>query len=138
VTRDPSRRTVLLTGAGGAGLAALAACANGGGNPAQTTRHPAGHPLATLASIPVGRAKSVSLPDGSPAFRARPTPTTVVCLSAICTHAGCTVMPNGAQLDCPCHGSVFNALTGAVERTPATQPLSKIPVRVRGGQVFTA
>ena len=40
--------------------------------------------------------------DGSPAIVARPTATTAVAFSAICTHEGCTVNPAGSELDCPC------------------------------------
>jgi cytochrome b6-f complex iron-sulfur subunit len=48
-----------------------------------------------------------------------------VALSAICTHAGCTVSYAKARNDvvCPCHGSTF-ALSGAVTNGPATLPLT--------------
>jgi Rieske Fe-S protein len=61
-----------------------------------------------------------------------------VCFSAICTHEGCTVLRSGNRLDCPCHGSVFDALTGAVLNGPAAEPLPRIPVRVTGGKVVLA
>jgi Rieske Fe-S protein len=133
-----TRRTVLLVGAGGAGLAVLAACSPGGGTadgaPASQS---AGKALATLADIPVGEAQSVTLPDGAPAVVARPTADRAVCFSAVCTHQGCTVKPDGAQLNCPCHGSQFNALTGKVLQGPAIQPLPSIPVTVKNGKVVT-
>src|ERR1043165_3466217 len=48
-----------------------------------------------------------------------------IALSAICTHAGCTVSFAKARNDvvCPCHGSTF-ALSGAVTNGPATLPLT--------------
>jgi nitrite reductase/ring-hydroxylating ferredoxin subunit len=138
VTDDqPTRRAALLAGAGGAGVLALAACSPRTGGAAQPTSQPAGRQLVALDAVPVGGAKSVSLPDGSPAVVARPTSTSAVCFSAVCTHEGCTVAPNGNRLDCPCHGSVFDALTGAVRNGPAVQPLQRISVRVVAGKVVT-
>jgi Rieske Fe-S protein len=133
-----SRRAVLAAGAGGVGVVALAACSAGGGGASPPTHVSAGKQLTALSTVAVGEAKSVSLPDGSPGIVARPTAGTAVCFSAICTHQGCTVAPNGNRLDCPCHGSRYNALTGAVINGPATQPLAKIPVTVTNGQVVTA
>ena len=66
---------------------------------------------------------------------AQPTAGSVVAFSAICTHLGCTVAPQGKQLDCPCHGSVYDAFTGKVINGPAPRPLPSIPVTVQGGQV---
>lgn len=50
--------------------------------------------------------------------------TEVVAVSAICTHAGCSMDYSAGQqlLDCPCHGSQF-ATDGSVLRGPATRPL---------------
>jgi cytochrome b6-f complex iron-sulfur subunit len=50
--------------------------------------------------------------------------TTFVALSAICTHAGCTVRYAAGSRDvvCPCHGSTFE-LDGSVTNGPAQSPL---------------
>jgi len=47
-----------------------------------------------------------------------------VAVSAICTHAGCSMDYNTAQqqLDCGCHGSLFST-TGQVLRGPANRSL---------------
>jgi Rieske Fe-S protein len=59
--------------------------------------------------------------------------------SAICTHRQCTVAYSDGNLACPCHGSVFDPNNGAaVVNGPATQPLPKIPVELRNGEVFRA
>ncbi|SDZ93997.1 Ferredoxin subunit of nitrite reductase or a ring-hydroxylating dioxygenase [Bowdeniella nasicola] len=58
--------------------------------------------------------------------------------SATCPHAGCIVRKKDGVLDCPCHGSLFNAATGEVERGPATQALSPIDVRLDGDKVVVA
>jgi Rieske Fe-S protein len=64
---------------------------------------------------------------------------TVHAFSSTCTHQGCTVakVANG-KITCPCHGSVFDANTGAVLAGPAPAPLPKIRVTVRDGEVYPA
>lgn len=58
--------------------------------------------------------------------------------SAVCTHQGCTVssVQNGV-ISCPCHGSQYNARSGAVVGGPAPRPLPAVPVVVRSGAVYT-
>nr|WP_272955452.1 Rieske (2Fe-2S) protein [Pedococcus badiiscoriae] len=58
--------------------------------------------------------------------------------SAICTHQGCPVSSVAAgAIVCPCHGSRFDATSGAVIAGPATRPLPAVPVVVRDGVVYT-
>ncbi|WP_375490156.1 ubiquinol-cytochrome c reductase iron-sulfur subunit [uncultured Jatrophihabitans sp.] len=106
--------------------------------PAATSGAAGGAALATLDDIGVGKAVSAKLPDGKPAIVARPTSSTVVCFSAICTHQGCTVKPGATSLDCPCHGSKYDTTTGKVLNGPAPSPLPKIAVTVQGGKVVTS
>ncbi len=83
-----------------------------------------------LSAIPVGG--SVVL--GSLVV-ARPSAGSVTGHSSKCTHMGCTVGAAGGQLDCPCHGSKFNAFTGAVLNGPAASPLPSRAVSVVNGWV---
>ena len=57
-------------------------------------------------------------------------------LSAICTHAGCEVGYESGVLACPCHGSLFNATTGAVMQGPAITPLARKRVVESGGEIY--
>ena len=91
-------------------------------------------PLAQLADIPVGSAVAATL-GGKAVVVAQPTAGTAVAFSAICTHKGCTVAPAGAKLNCPCHGSVFDAMTGKVLSGPAPRALTSVPVTVKDGAV---
>ena len=60
----------------------------------------------------------------------------VHCFTAVCTHQQCLVtsVSDGA-IHCPCHGSAFDATTGAVVAGPAPAPLAAVQVTVRDGQV---
>jgi len=136
-----TRRSVLAAGAVGAGAVALAACSSNsskGGTGGTSDTPGANAPLAKLDDIKVGEAVSAKLPDGTAAIVARPTADTAAAFSAKCTHMGCTVKPAGAELDCPCHGSKYNAVTGEVINGPATKPLPKIDVQVTNGQVMAS
>jgi cytochrome b6-f complex iron-sulfur subunit len=153
-----SRRQVLAVGTALAGTAlgtgALSACSGGGDNSASSGNNGStgsknsgdtgssgsstGFELVALDKVPVGGAVSAKDAKGNPLIVARPTQTTAACFSAICTHAGCTVAPAGKQLDCPCHGSVYQATTGKNVSGPAPRPLAKVAVKVTDGKVVTA
>jgi Rieske Fe-S protein len=65
--------------------------------------------------------------------------TDVHAFSAICTHQGCTVNKiAGGTIDCPCHGSKFDAATGQVVAGPAPSPLAPVQVIVKNGEVFSS
>jgi len=150
VSRMP-RRQVLAAGAMSAvGLGALAGCGGGGkadkrsadkASPSAQEAASAsgsaatGMSLVKLADVPVGSAVSAKGADGRPLIVARPSAGQLVAFSAICTHQGCTVAPAGKQLQCPCHGSVYDAATGKNVSGPAPRPLSPVPVHVTGGEV---
>lgn len=138
-TPDISRRSVLAAGLAGAGaVAGLTACSGGGSaSSAAPPSARAGDTVAKVDSIPVGKAIAAKA-GGDDVIVSRPTSSTVACFSAICTHQGCTVRPDGARAVCPCHGSVFNALTGKVIQTPAPSPLHRIAVKVQNGEIVTA
>ena len=59
-------------------------------------------------------------------------------LSAICTHAGCTVMYDASRSDilCPCHGGTYNATTGAVIAGPPPSGLT-IYTATLSGNILT-
>jgi thiosulfate dehydrogenase [quinone] large subunit len=57
-------------------------------------------------------------------------------MSAICTHAGCACLYQNGQVQCPCHGSIFDAKTGAVVQGPANAPLPLRKVVEQGGKIY--
>ena len=75
--------------------------------------------------LDVEGSRVISLPNEKLLVVRRPMDEFVV-LSAVCTHAGCTVRYDAAsdQAACPCHGSRFN-LAGAVVNGPASRSLKR-------------
>ncbi|MEU6642941.1 Rieske (2Fe-2S) protein [Saccharomonospora sp. NPDC046836] len=141
--RSHTRRTLLTTGAAAAGAAvgalALSACSgddasSGNGQGSTVT---AGERLAAVDQVPVGGSTAVTTPDGKDAIVSRRAENEVSCFSAACTHQGCKVNPEGADLVCPCHRSVFDAFTGQVKTGPASTPLPAIAVAIENGQIVT-
>lgn len=139
-----SRRQMLRAGGAVAAVGCAAACAPNDQQGSSLTDAaeepppppPEGTPLARLADVPVGGATSAEGPDGRQILVVQPQEGVAEAFSATCTHEGCTVAPQGQQLECPCHGSVFD-LSGNVVTGPADRPLDRIEVRVDGDQVVT-
>ncbi len=130
-----SRRTVVRTGLGAAvAIPLLAACSSDDQATPSAGSAGAAGALPKVADIPVGQAVSATI-DGKPVVISRPTDSTVAAFTAVCTHQQCTVAPAGASLKCPCHGSMFDALTGAVTQGPAAAPLAAVPVSIKDGTV---
>ncbi|MEU1623506.1 ubiquinol-cytochrome c reductase iron-sulfur subunit [Streptomyces sp. NPDC008238] len=125
----PCRRTVLkgaaLVGVAGVGLTAC------GGPGAAAPEGPV--ELGAATEVPVGGAK---LYREAKIVVAQPTQGSYRAFSAVCTHQGCTCdKVEDTALSCPCHGSVFDAATGAVRTGPATKPLTKVDVQVKDGKL---
>jgi cytochrome b6-f complex iron-sulfur subunit len=132
----PSRRQVVVAVPGAAGLALLvAACGSGSSGSQAGAGGDGGGGSLQLSAVPVGSAVAAKDASGKPVVVARPAQDRVVAFSAVCTHMGCTVAPAGTTLKCPCHGSAFDATTGAVLNGPASRPLPSVSVRVDGGSV---
>jgi len=91
--------------------------------------------LVDLSEVPVGGAVPATGKDGMPVIVAQPTEGSLVAFSAVCTHKGCTVAPDGDLLRCPCHGSTYDLATGDNTGGPAPRPLAEIAVTVSGGVV---
>ena len=104
------------------------------GGAASASSNGGGQEIAKLSDVPVGGSMSATL-DGKPIILAQPSPGQVVAFTAICTHQGCTVNPDGAVLRCPCHASTYDAFTGKNTGGPARSPLAAIAVTVSGGAV---
>ncbi len=103
-------------------------------------KHPAGTAIGRASQVPVGTAATFQDPQtGDPSIVVHPRAGKFLAFDAICPHAGCVVAYNTSAdlFVCPCHGSEFNASTGAVERGPAASGLTKLAIK-RGsdGQLF--
>jgi thiosulfate dehydrogenase [quinone] large subunit len=128
--------------------ATVAPAATGAGTttvPSATTSGPSGPvPKGTrigpAVDVPVGGAATFTDPAQQvPALVVQTRKGQFSAFSAVCPHAGCTVQFDGTNnvFACPCHGSLFNAATGAVLQGPAPTGLSPIPVALGpNGQLY--
>jgi thiosulfate dehydrogenase [quinone] large subunit len=96
-----------------------------------TAPSPEGTSIGPAADVPVGGSAAFSDPKtGDPSLVIQSKADTYVAFDAICPHAGCTVayQANAKVITCPCHGSEFDAKTGAVTMGPATTGLTPIKI----------
>lgn len=115
-----------------------------GSNPIASPTREANGPLGQAAvrlgsagQLPAGQGATYGDPgDGQLDIVIRQSNGGLVAHSAICTHAGCAVDYQGGQIVCPCHGSIFNAQTGAVISGPAPTPLAPRKVVERAGAIY--
>jgi cytochrome b6-f complex iron-sulfur subunit len=146
------RRGLLKAACIGCAALGLAACGGGSsGSPAAAGSAP-GQPsadaaspsaagsavIAKLTDIPIGGSISARAPSGPKILLARPTATSVVAFSSVCTHQQCTVEPDGKRFACPCHGSTYDAFTGKNISGPAPSPLPPFAVKISGQDVVEA
>jgi cytochrome b6-f complex iron-sulfur subunit len=141
----PTRRLVLRSGACLACVPlghALLGCSTDGGSTGHgtVTQCTGGFcvDLTAAANKPltqVGGSVVVGL-GGDTVIVARTASSTVIALSAICTHLGCEVgfQSGSNNFLCPCHGSMYDS-QGNVTRGPATLPLKRYMATLSGNTV---
>jgi thiosulfate dehydrogenase [quinone] large subunit len=121
-TASPS--TTTSSGPKGASTTTSSSVASSGATPKGVRIGPA-------SDVPLGGAASFTDPkQGVPALVVQVKQGVFRAFSAVCPHAGCQVQFD-QQSDlfvCPCHGSIFDGSTGAVQQGPASTGLSSIPI----------
>ncbi|WP_245905932.1 QcrA and Rieske domain-containing protein [Mycolicibacterium palauense] len=127
----PASRREALLGAGAIGAAAaVAACGGRSSQPSAKESQPPVPVQVRAAKVPVGGGLVV---QGAWVVVTQPRPAEFHAFSALCTHQGCLLSGvRDGVIECPCHGSRFNAASGAVEQGPATEPLPARTVTVDG------
>ena len=143
-----SRRSALGVGGGALGAAVLAACggdsdgsdggsSGGSESPSETPTPKKGEQIASVSDVPVGGSAEAEV-DGEKILLSQPNKGEIKAFSSVCTHQGCAVKPDGAELHCPCHQSIFDAATGEVKSGPAPEPLPSVPVKVNGDKIVAS
>jgi len=147
-----TRRAVVAGGCGLAAAAALTACSGYGASGPVTASAPSAAPneaastaggnaaspgaVAAVADVPVGG--GIVLADQDLVVT-QPVAGTFKGFSAVCTHQGCVVSSvSDGKINCACHGSVYSAADGSVERGPAPAALAPVDVTVSGDQITLA
>ena len=63
----------------------------------------------------------------------------LIAFANMCTHEACDLAYgalDGEEIECDCHGSIFNVVSGEVLQGPATERLPTYAVRVEGDDVL--
>ncbi len=97
--------------------------------------------VAQVSALPSGSATQVSL--GGQKISLWNVGGTIYAINDICTHEECDIsdggaVVNGAQVECPCHGAIFDLRTGEAKALPAVEGLRTYPVRVEGDAIQVA
>ncbi|MBA9052955.1 MULTISPECIES: Rieske (2Fe-2S) protein [Streptomyces] len=133
-TRPSASRRTVLRGAAVVPVAGLglAACSGPGGSGSAAT---------PTAPVDLGAESDVAK-GGAKLYKdhnvvvSRDKSGTLKAYSTVCTHAGCPINKlQGTTLICPCHGSEFDAVTGKVVQSPATEPLTELSVKTQNGRI---
>lgn len=131
-----SRRHALLLPATAAGLGGLAACGpeDEGFGTAAPLRADDG--AISLDEVPENASTLVNFGGTEPfVLLVRGAGEDIAGYSGYCTHNGCALRQEETELDCPCHGSRFDATNGEVLVGPATRHLPEVAVVVEDGQI---
>jgi len=134
-----SRRTVLQATGLAAAAAVVAGCGSQGTGGAAASSPPSaagGQALVAVAEVPVGGGVVLDEPA---IVVTQPSDGTLKAFTAICPHQGCPVSEvTDGEIVCPCHGSTFSIVDGAVIQGPAPEGLAAEPIAVRDGTVTLA
>ncbi len=144
-----TRRSALGVGGGALGAAVIAACGgdsdgsgassggSGGSGGSASPSPKKGEQIAAVSDVPVGGSAEAEV-GGEMILLSQPKKGEIKAFSSVCTHQGCAVKPDGAELHCPCHNSVYDAATGEVVSGPAPEPLPSVPVTVNGNKIVAS
>ena len=131
-----SRRRALMLPASAVAAGGIAACApeGEGFGTSQPVRAEDGE--VDMAEVPENASTLVNFGGQQPfALLVRGSGEDITAYSGYCTHNGCALRQDEMELDCPCHGSRFDAANGEVLAGPATTHLPEISVTVEDGVV---
>ncbi|MEU0938163.1 Rieske (2Fe-2S) protein [Embleya sp. NPDC005971] len=132
---EPTRRVLVCGAVVAAAGATLVACGSDDGDSKDKSSDGSGgdKTLGPVGDVPVGGGK---IYDDAKVVVTQPTAGDFKAFTAVCTHQQCLVGSVAAgKINCPCHGSSFDASTGAVLGGPAPRPLAAKQITVTNGQV---